>query len=224
MADVHLTFDNGPDPVGTPRVLEVLARRGVTATFFVLGKHLATPEGRALADRIRDAGHRLGNHSYTHETPLGDDPRPDAVARELARTQALLDPLWPGPRWFRPFGGGGHLGPHLFSPASIDWLVAEQMTAVLWNVVPGDWRDPDGWVATARAQVAAQAHAVMVLHDVVPQAMRHLDALLDGLVADGHELTDALPASVLPVDAGVVQPSLGGLVATHPQAGGPEVR
>jgi peptidoglycan/xylan/chitin deacetylase (PgdA/CDA1 family) len=219
MAAVHLTFDNGPDPVGTPRVLEVLSRRGVTATFFVLGKHLATPEGRALAGRVRDAGHRLGNHSYSHETPLGEDPRPDAVARELARTQALLDPLWSGPRWFRPFGGGGHLGPHLFSRASVDWLVAEQMTAVLWNAVPGDWRDPDGWVATARAQVAAHPHAVVVLHDVVPDAMRHLDAFLDGLADDGHTLTDALPAAVLPIHDGAVQPSLDGLVAPLTEPG-----
>ena len=49
MARVHLTFDNGPDPAVTPHVLQVLERRGVDATFFVLGKHLATPVGAELA-------------------------------------------------------------------------------------------------------------------------------------------------------------------------------
>ncbi|BAM02722.1 polysaccharide deacetylase family protein [Phycisphaera mikurensis] len=59
-----LTFDDGPHPVGTPLVLEALARRGVRATFFVIGQHVERhPE---LVREIRDAGHLIGNHSHRH--------------------------------------------------------------------------------------------------------------------------------------------------------------
>lgn len=215
MAEVHLTFDNGPHPEGTPRVLEALARHDAHATFFVLGKHVATSEGRALAEAARDAGHRLGNHSYTHEVPLGEDPGADAVARELTRTQDLLEQIWPGPRWFRPFGGGGALGPHLLSPAAVDWLRARRATCVLWNCVPGDWKDAEGWVARALEDVQEQPTSVLVLHDAAPEAMKHLDRFLGELFARGHELTSALPAALTPVIEGVPQAGLHEYVRTE---------
>lgn len=208
MARVHLTFDNGPHPVGTPQVLDVLARHGVTATFFVLGRELAAPGGLALARRIRDAGHRLGNHSYTHAVPLGDDPGEEAVQRELTATQALLDGVWEGPRWFRPFGGGGKLGPHLLSPEAVDWLGERRATVVLWNVVPGDWLDAHGWMEVALEQIASTEHAVVVLHDILPEAMEHLDAFLCALEARGDTFGDDFPAEVLPLVEGAPTPGL----------------
>ena len=208
MSQIHLTFDNGPHPTGTPLVLDALRRRGLPASFFVLGKHLATAEGAALAREIHDQGHRLGNHSYSHEIPLGDDDRPEAVALELERTQDLLDPIWAGPRWFRPFGGGGHLGHHLLSPASVAWLKAHRVTCALWNVVPGDWLDGDGWPAKATAQIEATPHAVVVLHDILPEAMAHLGGWLDRLTDAGHTFTDEWPAGCLPMRDGQAQPEL----------------
>ena len=208
MGAVHLSFDNGPHPEGTPRVLRELERRGLQASFFVLGRELATPEGMALAERIRDAGHRLGNHSYTHETPLGQDPRPDAVARELEATQALLDQVWTGERWFRPFGGGGVLGPHLLSPAALAWLERERASCVLWNSVAGDWRDPQGWVERALADVEGQELSLIVLHDVVPEAMAALPRFLDELIARGHSVSEALPEDCVPVVRGEARPQV----------------
>lgn len=216
MGAIHLTFDNGPHPEVTPRVLEVLERHGIAATFFVLGEHLDTSWGRALAERARDAGHRLGNHSWSHGTPLGVDPRPDAVERELVRTQALLDEVWSGPRWFRPFGGGGHLGPHLLSPAAVDWLVAERMSCVLWSSVPGDWLDADGWVDAALDDADRLDGCVVVLHDVLPDAMAHLDRFLDALEQRGHTFTHQLPDDCLPIREGVTRGDLSRFV----QSGG----
>src|SRR5262245_31850443 len=154
MQRVTLSFDNGPDPTVTPAVLDLLRRHGVTAQFFVLGKHVAEPAGRALVERARDEGHAIGNHSFSHAVPLGIDPRPDAVEREIAATEALLDPLLdpllrplvPGARRFRPFGHGGVLGPHLLSQRAVDYLVAHRYSCVLWNSVPRDWIEPDAWV------------------------------------------------------------------------------
>ena len=215
MARLHLTFDNGPHPIGTPLVLGVLARHRLHASFFVLGRHLDTPEGQDLARRIRDAGHRLGAHSYAHETPLGDDPRPDAVAQELGRTHDLLAALWDGPRWFRPFGGGGRIGPHLLSPASVDWLVAHRYSCVLWNSVPEDWVNADAWPERALYDLSQRDDdevVVLVLHDILPDAMRHLDAFLAAVADQGHTFTDALPADCLPIVSGAVQPRLAPMV------------
>ena len=69
--EVTLTFDNGPEPAVTPRVLEVLGRFGIRSTFFVLGSKLADPARRALAKSAHGAGHWIGNHTMTHSTPLG---------------------------------------------------------------------------------------------------------------------------------------------------------
>lgn len=208
MASVHLSFDNGPHPEGTPAVLDTLRRRGLDATFFVLGKHLATPTGADLARRVRDAGHRLGHHSYSHEIPLGEDPRPEAIEDELGRTHTLLRAIWQGPRWFRPFGGGGRLGPHLLSPAAVDWLGRHAYTCALWNVVPGDWLDPDGWVERALAGVDAQRDAVVVLHDILPDAMANLEYFLMALREEGHSFTTELPPDCTPMIRGRCGPEL----------------
>src|ERR1041385_8555711 len=106
-----LSFDNGPHPEVTPAVLDVLRDRGVTAQFYVLGKRIAQPEGRRMVERVRDAGHAIGNHSLSPGPPLGRAGRPDAVEAEIAATEALLAPLVRGPRRFRPFGDGGVIGP-----------------------------------------------------------------------------------------------------------------
>lgn len=220
MGRICLSFDNGPHPDGTPRVLASLRRHEIQAHFFVLGKELATDVGADLAVQIRDEGHTLGNHSYTHETPLGIDPRPDAVERELDRTQALLDGLWDGPKTFRPFGGGGVLGPHLLSPAAVAWLARHEATCVLWNAVPEDWLHAEGWVDTALAQVGELDHALVVLHDVVPDAMQHLDRFVGRALDAGHTFTQALPAGCLPIVAGQPQPGLERYVQSPGDASG----
>lgn len=215
MAAIALSFDNGPHDVGTPRVLQVLARFGLRASFFVLGRELARPAGLELARRIRLAGHRLGNHSYSHETPLGDDPRPNAVALELEKTEAQLERLGVRERLFRPFGGGGRLGPHLLSPEALAWLQARRYTVVTWSSVPGDWRDAEGWVERALADCAAQPHPLVVLHDAAPEAMLRLEAFVERALAAGHTFTSELPAPCLPLVDGLPRAGLTGLVRTR---------
>src|SRR5207302_5066363 len=61
---VALTFDDGPNPIATPRILDALAARGVKATFFVLGRHV--DRWPQLVRRMADEGHVLGNHGYFH--------------------------------------------------------------------------------------------------------------------------------------------------------------
>lgn len=205
MPPICLTFDNGPEPEVTPGVLDVLARRKLTATFFVIGEKLRDPRAFALAERARAEGHRIGNHTLTHGEPLGRRSAAEAV-REIAETDALMGALHGPDRLFRPNGGGGLLGPHLLNAAALQYLTAHRHTVVLWNAVPGDFRDPDGWPATARAMIDASAEPVLlVLHDLPNGAMRHLDRFLGGLIDAGAAFTQEPPASCVPLRRGVDQ-------------------
>ena len=197
-----LTFDNGPIPSVTPRVLDILRERGLHAHFFVLGTLVATPEGRALVERALAEGHLVGNHSYTHETPLGDDPRADVVAAELVATAQVLAPIVPGPKRFRPFGGGGKIGKHLLRPDVVDWLLANDYACVLWTSVPRDWEDPQGWPASALADIEARHHTVLVLHDFEAACLEKLPTFLDEVRARNIEITLDLPPDCVPLAGG----------------------
>jgi peptidoglycan/xylan/chitin deacetylase (PgdA/CDA1 family) len=211
--EVTLTFDNGPEPEVTPLVLEVLARRKISATFFVLGRKLATPEGRKIAERAHAEGHWLGNHTWSHTTPLGllDDPR--APEREIGRTQSELGVLAHPQRYFRPFGQGGQLDRRLLNPPAVDFLVAGGFTCVLWNAVPRDWEDPDGWVERALDQVRARTWSLLVLHDLPTGAMRHLDRFIEAVTAEGQFRQD-FPADCIPILGGRIVRPLADYVST----------
>lgn len=199
--DICLTFDNGPEPEATPLVLAALARRGLTATFFPIAQKLRDPARRALAERALAEGHRIGNHTLTHGAPLGRRGGAEAVA-EITEAEALLAPLNTG-RLFRPNGGGGALGPHLLNASALRHLRAEAYTIVLWNTVPGDFRDPEGWPEVALAQCRALAEPVLlVLHDLPNGAMRHLEGFLDRLSAAGARFTPDFPQACLALRGG----------------------
>ena len=196
---VTLTFDNGPAPGTTDVVLDTLGDRGIPATFFVVGDMLRRDGARELAARAFDEGHWIGNHTLTHTTPLGDDPDPAYARREIEEAQALIGDLAHERRFFRPAGGGGHLGPHLLSPAATDILRAGGYTCVLWSSVPRDWENPVGWVDVALADVERLDHAVVVLHDLPTGAMDALPQFLDTLEARGIAVVQDFPPDVLPI-------------------------
>jgi peptidoglycan/xylan/chitin deacetylase (PgdA/CDA1 family) len=198
---ICLTFDNGPEPEATPRVLEVLARRGLQATFFPIGAKLRDPARRALAERALAEGHRIGNHTLHHGAPLGLRPAAEAVA-EITGAEALLHGL-NVQRLFRPNGGGGRIGPHLLNRAALNHLVPNAYSIVLWNAVPRDWDDAEGWPDRALAMArAAEAPVLMVLHDLLPGAMAHLDRVLGTLADEGARFTPDFPTACMPLVAG----------------------
>jgi peptidoglycan/xylan/chitin deacetylase (PgdA/CDA1 family) len=211
-----LTFDNGPSPLTTPMVLDELAARGLRAIFFVVGRQVTAPGGADLVRRAAAEGHRIGNHTMSHDVPLGRLTDPDHVAAEIEATEAVLADLGVTgqPPLFRPFGEGGRLGPHLLSPWAADHLRTVGYTVVLWNSVPVDWEPPpDAWVERALADVAARDHTVVVLHDLPSGAMDHLGRFLDEVDARGIEVTTDLPADCTPLRAGVPTPELDRWVA-----------
>jgi peptidoglycan/xylan/chitin deacetylase (PgdA/CDA1 family) len=202
MFDVTLTFDNGPEPEVTPTVLETLRRSGIKATFFVLGVKLAMPERRWLAEQTADEGHWIGNHTFTHSVPLGASSDPQAPEAEIGRTEALIGPLARPERLFRPFGGGGNLGTHLLSPAALAYLKAGAFTCVLWNCVPKDWLDPEGWVDRALEDCGTRPWSLVVVHDLPTGAMAHLERFIAGVHRAGGRFRQDFPPDCVPLRRG----------------------
>ena len=209
---VTLTFDNGPASGTTDWVLDVLAERRLRTTFFVVGTMLQRKGARELAERAVAEGHWLGNHSMTHTTPLGEGLDAADAWREIQETQELLGDLVHERHFFRPFGGGGLIGPHLLSPAAVDVLCEGGYTCVLWNSVPRDWEEPVGWVDAALADVDRLEHAVVVLHDLPTGAMDALPTFLDALEARETVVSQDFPPDVVPIERGIVR-QLEGLVS-----------
>ncbi len=201
--DVTLSFDNGPEPAVTPRVLDVLNQFEVKATFFALGSKLADPQRRAIAKRAHAEGHWIGNHTKTHAVPLGRIFDEKIVFEEILDTQGLIGELAHPDRLFRPFGGGGELGSHLLNAAAVDILKSERMTCVLWNAVPRDWEDPRGWAEVALAQCLAQPWSLLVLHDLPTGAMGRLKIFIDRVLDHGGRFRQDFPPQCVPLLRGV---------------------
>ncbi len=130
--ELALTFDDGPNPVFTPRLLDLLARRDVHATFFLLGNRaLANPE---LVRQIAAAGHLIGNHSWSHlNLALASTA---TIEEQLARTSdALAQITGAPPRYFRPPFGARR-------PATLGIARRLGLVPVLWNAMTSDWKNP----------------------------------------------------------------------------------
>ena len=204
MYDLTLTFDNGPDPSVTPRVLDILGERGIKTTFFVIGEKLADPARHGLARRAHGEGHWIGNHTFTHSVPLGEQPDRDTAKSEIGRTQAAIGDLAHPQRWFRPFGGGGNLDTRLLKPSVVDYLTRNKHSCVLWNAIPRDWDDPDGWTERAFVQCSRQPWTLMVLHDLPTGAMEHLERFLDRAEAAGARFRQDFPPQCVPIRNGAI--------------------
>ncbi|WPB95760.1 polysaccharide deacetylase family protein [Streptomyces malaysiensis] len=211
---VTLTFDNGPTPGITDKVLDVLAAHRAPATFFVVGTQLQQPGGLDLARRAAAEGHRIGHHTATHTLQLGAAEDPEgAVAAEIAAIEYDIDMLAgineaESERLFRPNAAGGVLDKHVFSPQAVRYLQQHRYTCALWNCLPRDWENTETWVDHALADVARTNWSVVVLHDLDTGAMDRLPAFLGGLAAIDVEIVPDFPDSCLPIRHGQLQHSL----------------
>lgn len=159
--EIALTFDDGPNPAWTPRLLEILERHSVKATFFLVGRFAA--EEPALSRYIANAGHTIGNHSWSH--PNLALTAPGKVREELRRTNITLEQMIGKPvRFFRPPYGGRR--PDVLAAAR-----ALGMTPVLWNAMTDDWQEPLAERIAARVGAKLEAAhrrgraGTIVLHD-----------------------------------------------------------
>ena len=153
---VSLTFDDGPNPIHTPRVLEILERFQARATFFVIGKHLEK-HGNLVASACK-AGHVVGNHSYHHFRTMSFLP-PQQIRREILRCQEEVG-KWAGyqPRFYRQ--PAGFRNPKIFGI-----LKNLGMTLVGWQVRAFDTQRGDPKAIARRILNKIQPGGVILLHD-----------------------------------------------------------
>lgn len=150
-----LSFDDGPDPEATPRLLDLLGRAGARATFFLVGKRAARhPE---LVARIAAEGHAVGNHGWDH--PALPTLKPAAVVDQLRRTaEAIAAAGVARPRLMRPPYGDQSLASHLAARRL-------GLTVTAWSVVGADWEDDDGATIAGRVLAGLHPGAIVLLHD-----------------------------------------------------------
>ncbi len=208
-----LTFDNGPTPGVTEGVLECLAKADVPATFFVIGRKLLDPERRALASRAKAAGHWIGNHTFTHTCPLGLLSNRKAEVDEIAMAEDAIGDLAQPQPLFRPYGDGGKPTPALLSPAAVDHLKRKKYRCVIWNCVPHDWSDTEGWPERALAHCQSTAWTLLVVHDLPTGAMKQLPRFLDMVRSEGIEIRQDFPPDCVLVRDGKAAPSIGAFVS-----------
>jgi peptidoglycan/xylan/chitin deacetylase (PgdA/CDA1 family) len=155
---VALTFDDGPSPQYTPRILATLTRLHVHATFFVIG-YLAAAYPQLVRRELR-LGMTVGNHSYNHpEVPPFDQLPPRLLRDEIALGGQALSRLGARPRLFRPPGGSS-------SPVLVRAAAALGQRVVLWSVDPADWTAGSTAKEIARRVLSSvRPGSIVILHD-----------------------------------------------------------
>lgn len=152
---IALTFDDGPDPDGTPAVLEALERLGATATFFMLGTQVARYPQVAAA--VVAAGHEAAVHGFSHRNHLARGPA--EVCRDVACAASLVAAVTgTQPIWFRPPYG-------VLTSASLVAARRAGLRPVLWTAWGRDWEDRSpAWVAATVGRQLRSGGTVL-LHD-----------------------------------------------------------
>lgn len=157
-AEVALTFDDGPWPVQTRQVVQILRRFHVPATFFMVG--YLTERYPGIVEMVDRAGMRIGNHSWDHplEPPLADLSRRRMI-EEIGRTSRGLSALGVRTRLFRPPGGS-------YDGAVVQEARVQGMRVVTWSVDPKDWSEgASAHQIVRRVLRAVRPGSIVLMHD-----------------------------------------------------------
>jgi peptidoglycan/xylan/chitin deacetylase (PgdA/CDA1 family) len=175
---IAMTFDDGPSPGNTTRLLDILKQRNIKVTFFMIGPNVvAHPE---IAQRVLAEGHEIGNHSWTHPqlSKLSDQ----RVTEEITKTQeAIKNACGFTPTLLRPPYGA-------ITKRQREWIENQfGLSVILWSVDPLDWKRPGASVITQRILIGAQSGAIILSHDIHQQTVDAMPATLDALLAKGFK-------------------------------------
>ena len=178
-----LTFDDGPRPETTERILDLLHEAHARATFFVVGQRVEASgeRGRELLRRMIAERHEIGNHSWSHADVSKLSTK--EIRHEIERTQdVLFTAAGIRPRLFRPPGGGVDMG-------AVRSLATTGLEAiVMWTIDPGDWTTPGREKIWTRIADQLAPGSIILLHDIHRETMDALPGLLDIIQAKGYEL------------------------------------
>ena len=172
---IALTFDDGPWPETTERLLDGLAERGVKATFFLIGSQIEGQEDAVR--RMEDEGHQIGLHTWDHVQLKGLSP--GEVCREITRTREALEPIT-GPEDFmlRP--------PYGFADDTLRECAG--VPIIGWSVDTEDWRDRNVSRIVEAALDGAEDGAIILLHDIYDTSVEAALEIADRLMTEGYWL------------------------------------
>lgn len=175
---IALTFDDGPHPANTPRLLDMLRRRNVKATFYVTGDR--TNRYPHIVRQIVDEGHEIGNHTWNHPNlrKLGEGQ----VRRELDSTRdAIVRASGVQPRTMRPPYGS-------LSTYQRQWIYRDYgYPTVLWDVDPLDWKKPGPSVVASRLINGTRNGSILLLHDLHASSVSAVPQTIDTLLRQGYQ-------------------------------------
>lgn len=170
---VALTFDDGPKAGTTGRLLDGLKERDASATFFLVGEQIEA--NKDLVARMRDEGHQIGNHTWSHQRL--ENAGPELISQEITRTEDYLETLLGGGKyWLRPPYG-------IVSPAT-----EEQITVpmVKWSVDPRDWESRNTEKIVQDVLQDVQPNSIILLHDIYPTSVDAALQIVDTLAKEGY--------------------------------------
>ena len=175
---IAMTFDDGPQPQNTPRLLDMLRARNIKATFYVIGRSVDLyPQ---IVRRTVAEGHEIGNHTYTHRllSKLSDTE----VITDLRRChESIGRAAGVQPRTMRPPYGG-------LLQRQRDMVHSEfGYPVILWSVDPFDWKRPGAGVITSRIVSGASPGGIVLAHDLHAQTVDAMPATLDALLNRGYK-------------------------------------
>jgi len=175
---IAMTFDDGPHPQNTPRLLDILRARNVKATFYVIGRSVDLyPQ---IVRRTVAEGHEIGNHSHTHRllSKLGDSE----LRQEMSRChEAVGRAAGVRMRTMRPPYGGLLQRQRELVHAEFGY------PTILWAVDPLDWKRPGPSVVTSRILSGTNAGSIVLAHDLHAQTVDAMPATIDGLLRRGFK-------------------------------------
>jgi peptidoglycan/xylan/chitin deacetylase (PgdA/CDA1 family) len=199
---VLLTFDDGPHPVYTRRILDILARYRIKAVFFQIGHNLGIvrPSGEVLirepdlVRRMLAEGHSLANHSYTHPLlPRLDEIRLDD---EIDRTERILASVAGAQsgatRLFRPPYGAR-------SDLVLAEITARGLRSVLWNIDSRDWADPIPRSIAQRVleEASREGRGIILFHDIHGRTVDALPRVIEELLQHGFKFAHFRDAKLI---------------------------
>jgi len=176
---VAITFDDGPHGTNTPRLLDMLKKRNIKATFYVVGNMIKNNYGPEVMRRIVAEGHEVGNHTVTHATlsKLSDS----ALRKELQDAHdMILDITGVAPRTMRPPGGA------IRNDQKKLMLEEFGYPTIMWSVDPEDWKRPGASAVTSRLVNGARPGAILLVHDLHAPTVDAMPSTLDQLLAQGY--------------------------------------
>lgn len=176
---IAMTFDDGPHPDFTPRLLDMLKERHIKATFFLVGRSVVTyPQ---IVKRIADEGHEVANHSWSH--PLLTSLGTTSVESQLRRTHdAIVKACGIAPLLYRP-----PYGEIRFSQRK---LIRDTFgyPTILWDVDPLDWQSPrSAQKVYDRLLAQTKTGSIILCHDIHETTVAAMPATLDALKTRGYQ-------------------------------------